>query len=319
MISIVIPNYNGLEHLKTCYQSLKNQTVQDFVLILVDNGSGDDSVAYTKSFFESAVVIELGYNSGFAKAVNEGVKYSRTNLKSEYILLLNNDIELTNDFLERALSGIEKYTDASMAAVKMLYYYDRSVIDDCGDFIKRNGGSPMARGHGEKDTGQYDKEEYIFGACAGAALYKAEIFDNAGYFDESFFAYYEDIDFSFRCQLQGYKCIYLPRAVCYHKRGGTSSVATHGFQTEMCERNLVLMRYRNYPLSIYILYQPLFFVARLKRYYSFVRYYSVSLMFRAFRGYLRGQIALLKKLPDRFKIQKKRTVSVSYIKGLFLK
>jgi len=319
MISIVIPNYNGVEHLKTLYASLKNQTYKDYRIILVDNGSADDSFTFTSTEFPNRIIIGMGYNSGFARAVNEGIKYSLKNLESEYILLLNNDMELEPDFLETAVMTFEEQKDASIIAVKMLNYYNRDIIDDCGDFIKSGGGSPIARGHDEKDTGQYDNEEYIFGASAGAAFYKSEIFQNAGYFDETFFAYYEDIDFSFRAQLLGYKCFYQPKAVCYHKRGGTSSVATHGFQTEMCERNLVLMRVKNYPLIIYILYQPLFFIARIKRYYTFIRYHSFILFLRAFKGYLRGMLFLITKIPERFKFQKNRKVTSAYIKGLFIK
>ncbi len=319
MISIVIPNYNGSEHLKTCYASLKRQTMQDFVVILADNGSKDDSVEFTKKQFTDSVTIKIGYNSGFAKAVNEGIKYSLNNFNRNTIFLLNNDIELEDNFLEIALKSLYSDPNASILAVKMLNYFNRDMIDDCGDFIKANGGSPLARGNNEKDIGQYDKPEYIFGACAGAAFYKKEVFENIGYFDETFFAYYEDIDLSFRAQLAGFKCMYEPKAVCYHKRGGTSSVATHGFQTEMCERNLVLMRIKNYPLSIYMLYQPLFFIARLKRYYSLLRFHSFTIFARAIKGHLRGSFLLISKLPARFKIQKNRKVTANYIKGLFVK
>lgn len=317
MISIVIPNYNGLQHLKTCYESLKKQSYTDFVVILCDNGSKDGSISYTREQFPNAVVIEIGYNSGFAKAVNDGIKHSLNNFKDNYIFLLNNDIELNPDFLQTAIDTFASNSEASILAVKMLNYFNRDIIDDCGDFIKAGGGSPLARGHGEKDMGQYDKQEYIFGACAGAAFYKPEIFQQIGFFDETFFAYYEDIDFSFRAQLAGYKCLYQPKAVCYHKRGGTSSVATHGFQTEMCERNLVLMRVKDYPLSLYILYQPLFFVARLKRYYSFIRFHSFTIFLRALRGYFRGMFLLITKIPARFSIQKHIKVTTSYIKSIF--
>lgn len=319
MISIVIPNYNGVEHLKTCYDSLKKQSYNDFTVILSDNGSKDNSIAYTKEQFPDAAVIEIGYNSGFAKAVNEGIKYSLKNTNAEYILLLNNDIELAPGFLQTAVDSFARNPEASILAVKMLNYYERSKIDDCGDFIKSGGGSPFARGHGETDNGQYDKSEYIFGACAGAAFYKSGIFKSVGFFDETFFAYFEDIDFSFRAQSAGFKCLYEPKAVCFHKRGGTSSVATHGFQTEMCERNLVLMRLKNYPLSVYILYQPLFFIARVKRYYLFIRDYPFVIFLRGLKGYIRGSLLAVTKLGERFKIQKSRKVTTQYIKSLFAK
>lgn len=319
MISIVIPNFNGLEHLKTCCPSLLIQTYTEWNLVLVDNGSSDDSVSYTKSIIPSAKIIQLNKNTGFARAVNEGVKYSLSVPEVKYILLLNNDIELKPDFLQKASDTFITRPETSVIAVKMLNYFNRNIIDDAGDFIKANGGSPLARGNGQEDKGQYDSSEYIFGACAGAAFYKKEVFEKAGFFDEDFFAYYEDIDFSFRLQLMGYKCFYQPNAVCYHKRGGTSSVATHGFQTEMCERNLILMRIKNYPFSILILYQPLFFIARLKRYYSFLRYHSFAIFLRACRGYLRGSALSLFQIPKRFRIMKNKKVSVTYIKSLFAK
>jgi GT2 family glycosyltransferase len=319
MISIVIPNFNGLEHLKTCYPSLINQSYNDWKLVLVDNGSSDNSVNYTKQFISSSHIIELKTNTGFAHAVNDGIKYSIKNLYSEYILLINNDIELAPDFLEQGISIFRQHDDVSAVAVKMLNYYNRDMIDNCGDFIKANGGSPVARGYGEKDTGQYDKQEYIFGACAGAAFYRAETFEKTGFFDEDYFAYYEDIDLSFRMQLLGYKCYYQPKAVCFHKRGVTSSVVTHGFQTEMCERNLIIMRVKNYPLSIYLLYQPLFFIARMKRYYLFWRLHSFTVFLRALKGYFRGLGLFIFQIGKRLKIQKAAKVSASYIKSIFVR
>lgn len=315
MISIIIPNFNGREHLATCYPSLLKQSYKDWTLVLADNGSSDDSINYTKHTITAAHIIDLKTNTGFAHAVNEGIKYSIENLQAEYILLINNDIELADDFIEQGIKTFDTFApDASSVAVKMLNYYNRNIIDDCGDFIKANGGSPYARGNGEKDTGQFDKPEYVFGACAGAAFYRKKVFENIGFFDEDFFAYYEDIDFSFRMQLSGLKCFYQPKAVCYHKRGGTSSVATHGFQTEMCERNIILLRVKDYPFSLYILYQPLFFLARLKRYYSFWRYHSFKIMLRAIKGYLRGLCLFIFQINKRFKIQKQAKVSSAYIR-----
>ncbi|MCX7878874.1 MAG: glycosyltransferase family 2 protein [Ignavibacteria bacterium] len=319
MITVIIPNYNGVGHLRICLPSLKKQTVNDFRLIVIDNGSTDSSVDYILSQFPECILIKKNYNSGFASAVNDGIKKAFEIENSAYILLLNNDIELKENFLEVGLKTFREFPDISSVAVKMLNYQNREIIDDCGDFIKKNGGSPFARGHGEKDIGQYDKSEYIFGACAGAAFYKTDLFRKVGLFDEDFFAYYEDIDFSFRAQLTGRKCLYQPEAVCYHIRGGTSSVATYGFQTEMCERNLVIMRFKNYPLSLYILYQPLFFLARMKRYYGFAKNSSLKIMLKAVRGYLRGLLKIPSKLSERIRIQKSRTISTKEVMELFSK
>jgi GT2 family glycosyltransferase len=317
LLAIIIPNYNGLEHLKTCYPSIHSQSYRDFKLIFVDNGSADESVGYTKSVFPEAHIIELGHNTGFAKAVNEGIKHALEGAGIKYILLLNNDIELDVNFLKAGVDTFRSKENVSLIASKMLNYYERDTIDDCGDVIKRFGGGPYARGYREKDKGQYDKEEFIFGASAGAGFYKREVFEQAGLFDESFFAYYEDVDISFRAQLMGFKCLYQPKAVCYHKRGGTVSNATGGFQTEMCERNLVLMRIKDYPPGMYLIHQPLFIGTRVVRYFKFLRYHPFTVFYHAVRGYVRGLFLCPFQLAKRLSIQKKKVVTTAYIKSLF--
>jgi GT2 family glycosyltransferase len=319
LITIIIPNYNGESHLRTFIPSLLNQTYRDYQLILVDNGSEDNSKDYIKETVSNSIIIELDHNSGFARAVNEGIKFSLNNINAEYILLLNNDIELDKNFLQAGINAFKNVPDASFIATKMLNYFEREIIDDCGDSIRLVGGSPIARGHEEKDTGQYDKGEYIFGVCAGAGFYKKELFETVGLMDERFIAYYEDFDFSFRAELMGFKAYYEPRVICYHKRGGTSSLFTKGYQTEMCERNLILLRFKNYPLSIYILYQPLFLVSRLRRYLFFYIDYSYKIFFSAIKGYIRGTFMIFSYIPERFRIQRSRKISVKQIKDLLSK
>ncbi len=309
MISIVIPNYNGLVHLKACFDSLKNQSQKDYIIVLVDNNSSDDSVKFTMQNYPEVKIVKLNYNTGFAKAVNEGIKICDT----EFILLLNNDTECDQDFLNEMLSGF-KEKDVGSVAGKMLNYFDRKIIDDAGDFIKSRG-SPYARGFEEPDNGQYEKEEYIFGACAGAALYRSEIFKKVGYFDEDFFAYYEDVDFSFRMQLAGYKCFYNPRAVCYHKRGATTGSRT-GFQTMLCEKNLIALRIKNYPLSTFLKGLPFFMIVRIKRYYLFLTRHSFSLFMSAVKGYLKGLAGIPKSLKKRGEIQRSKKVSTEYIESI---
>jgi hypothetical protein len=188
--------------------------------------------------------------------------------------------------------------DVGSVACKMLNFYDRTKIDDVGDFIKLIG-SPYARGHSETDNGQYDKPEYIFGACAGASIYKREVFEKVGLFDEDFFAYYEDVDFSLRLQMFGYKCFYNPEAVCYHKRGSTTGHMT-GFQTMLCEQNLITLRVKNYPLFTYLILQPLFAAARVKRYIQFFFSKQPGLFVKALYGYFKG----IKQLPKSIKKRK---------------
>ncbi len=313
MVSIIIPNYNGIEHLKICFDSLRNQSDREYKIILVDNDSKDDSVKFTEQNYPEVKILKLNSNTGFAKAVNEGIKYSQQYVKGEFILLLNNDTECDRNFLSEMIKGF-KNNDTGIVACKMINFYDRTKIDDAGDFIKRKG-SPYARGFEEKDLGQFDKKEYIFGACAGAAMYKQEVFDRIGLFDEDFFAYYEDVDFSFKAQLAGYKCYYNPSAVCYHKRGATTA-SKIGFQTMLCEKNLVALRIKNYPFSLLLTSFPFFVIVRIKRYYIFLTRYSFSLFMSALKGYFKGLLEVPKSLRKRSMIQKNRKVSIKYLESI---
>ncbi|HMQ68095.1 MAG TPA: glycosyltransferase family 2 protein [Ignavibacteria bacterium] len=309
MISIIIPNFNGRDHLKDCFDSLKNQSYKDFEIFLVDNNSTDDSVRFTEKNYPEVKIIRFNYNSGFAIAVNQGIKVS----SSEFVLLLNNDTECDTNFLREMLNGMNDKETGSVAC-KMLNYTNRDVIDDAGDFVKAKG-SPYARGYGVQDIGQFDKDEFIFGACAGAALYRREIFDIMGYFDEDFFAYYEDVDFSFRMQLFGYKCFYNPKAVCFHKRGATTGGKSE-FQTMLCEQNLVQLRLKNYPSGMYLKCLPYFTAVRVKRYYLFLTKHSFSLFFAAMKGYFRGLMKIPKAYSKRKFIQKNKVVPDEYLESI---
>ncbi len=312
-VYVVIPNYNGLDHLKDCFESLEHQSYYDFRVLLVDNNSNDASIEFTKSEFPDVELLRLSSNTGFAKAVNAGIKKALDDKNCKFIILLNNDTECDTRFIEEMVSAVSK-EDAGSGACKMLNFTQRTVIDDAGDFIKSKG-SPYARGFGEKDTGQYDKAEYIFGACAGAAIYKAEVFQKAGFFDDDFFAYYEDVDFSFRLQLLGYKCFYNPKAVCYHKRGATTASAS-GFQTYYCEKNLIALRIKNYPAKLYWLSIPFFIIVRIKRYLIFLIKNSPSVFLSAVKGYLKGVSEIPASLKKRKKIMTSVKVDDEYIRSI---
>ncbi len=217
LISIIIPNYNGAEHLETSLRSINQQTFSDYEIIVVDNGSSDNSLSLINIQHQGVIVYRFNENRGFAAAVNHGIK----NSKGRYIALLNNDIELDSQWLAKLAEAIECDNELGSVACKMLNYYERTIIDAAGDVLTK-AGNTIGRGSGEKDTGQYDVTEYVFGACAGAGLYRREVFEKVGLYDEDYFAWFEDADHSFRSQMTGYKCLYVPSALCYHKRGATA-------------------------------------------------------------------------------------------------
>ncbi|MBK8981152.1 MAG: glycosyltransferase family 2 protein [Ignavibacteria bacterium] len=313
MISVIIPNLNGQHHLKTCFDSLRAQTLNDFIIVLVDNNSSDDSVKFTEENYPEIRIIRNKVNNGFAKAVNQGIQYSLDEINPDYIILLNNDTECDKDFLKEMINGF-KNKDTGSVACKMLNFTYRKLIDDAGDFIKMKG-SPYARGFGDTDIGQYDNPEYIFGACAGASAYRSEVFSTAGNFDEDFFAYYEDVDFSFRLQLAGYKCFYNPKAIVYHKRGATTK-SREGFQVMLCEKNLIAIRLKNYPLPMLLTGLPFFCIVRVKRYLLFLINESFSVFISALKGYIKGIAEIPASLRKRKSVQKTRVVSGEYLKSI---
>lgn len=312
---IVIPNYNGEEHLVECLNSIRRQTIKDIKTIIVDNDSKDNSNKIIREIFPEIKLIELNFNSGFAAGVNTGIKEALKDLECSYILLLNNDIECKDDFVEKFKAALSSEESAGSAACKMMNYYKRDIIDDAGDFIKKKG-SPYQRGSEEKDFGQYNKTEFIFGSCAGAALYKRNVFEKAGFFDEDFFAYYEDIDFSFRLQLMGIKCIFTPEAVCYHKKGGSFNKVSE-FALYLRERNVFSMRMKDYPLKLLILYSPYFFFRRFYRIFKVYKETSPSAAKALTKGYIHGLLRIPSILKKRAEVQKTKTVSTEYIEGMF--
>jgi GT2 family glycosyltransferase len=316
LVSIIIPNLNGKEHLKICLPSITIQNTDNFKVIVVDNGSTDGSAEFVKDNYPETEIIRFETNTGFAAAVNAGIVKAMEQFDPKYILLLNNDIELEQGFLSTAINTFEEIPECDIIAVKMLNFFKRNIIDDTGNFITKKGGTSYPRGNGQEDRGQFDTPEFIFGACAGAAFYRKEVFEKTGLFDETFFAYLEDIDLAFRAQLAGLKCYYQPKAICYHKRGG-SSISTFRFQAKMNERNIVWVRIKNYPLSLYLVYQPFFMLARIRRLYFILKYNGFSSFSSALAGYIEGIVKAPVQIPKRLRIQKSKKVTNKYIYDLF--
>jgi GT2 family glycosyltransferase len=182
-ISIVIPNYNGKHFLSGCLSSLRDQTYDNFEIIIVDNGSSDGSVDFIHENFPSVKVIETGKNLGFAGGTNAGIRVAQ----GEYILTLNNDTMVDTRFLEEIQKPFLQDCLTGMCGSKMVLPDGR--IDSTAICFSRSGAA-WDRGIGERDTGQYDTPEEIFGPCAGAALYRRSMLDEIGLFDEDFFSLY---------------------------------------------------------------------------------------------------------------------------------
>lgn len=250
-VTIVIPNYNGLKYLETCMEALRRQTLKDMEILFVDNGSTDGSSDYIKTYYKEARVIQMGVNTGFCGAVNEGIRQA----KAPYVLLLNNDTQATETFVEELYRAIARDEKIFSCSSKMIQFHNRSVMDDAGDLYCALGWA-YARGKGDP-IGQYNEERDIFFSCAGAAIYRKCILDEIGYFDENHFAYLEDADIGYRARIHGYVNRYAPKAIVYHVGSGSSGSVYNLFKTKYSSRNSVYLIYKNMPFLQIVLNMPL--------------------------------------------------------------
>ena len=262
-VSVVIPNFNGIAFLDSVLASLEGQTLSNFEVILVDNGSTDGSCSFVTANYPWVHLIELSENFGFCGAVNAGIRAA----KAPYVLLLNNDTEVKEDFVEEMLAAIRRHKNAFSCGARMVQYHDRDRLDDVGNYYCALGWS-FARGRG-KDIHAYETEDKIFSACAGAAIYRKKIIEKIGYFDEEHFAYLEDTDISYRARIYGYENWYAPKAIVYHVGSGTSGSRYNQFKTRYSSRNNIYLIYKNMPLLQIILNLPFLAVGFLIKFLFF--------------------------------------------------
>lgn len=263
-VTVVIPNYNGLEYLRTCLSSLEKQTVSDFRILIVDNGSTDGSQEWIQGH-PGLQLLALDKNYGFCTAVNRGIEASDT----PYVILLNNDTETEPGFVEALLRDIKRPGKIFSCQAMMLDYADREKIDDAGDFYCGLGWA-FARGKGQ-EKGRYGSRAEIFAACAGAAIYRKDVLARIGSFDERHFAYLEDIDLGYRAKIYGYHNYFSPEAKVYHMGSATTGSRYNGFKVRQSARNSVYLAYKNMPLLQLVLNSPLLLLGILAKYLFFSR------------------------------------------------
>jgi hypothetical protein len=302
-VTLVIVNWNGIRFLPDCLSSIKQQVHKHFSVIIVDNGSNDGSVDFIKKNYSEVTLIAFHENRGFAVANN----YALRNVQTKYVALLNNDTVVHPLWLKHLVDALDSHPEAGFAASKMLSYNNRAVIDRAGDSYSK-AGTGILRGRG-KPKDYYDKAEWVFGACAGAALYRTEMLREVGLFDDDFFILYEDVDLSFRAQLRGYKCLYVPEAIVYHKGSGSIGHDSD-LSVYYSHRNLERVYFKNMPRKLL-----------LRSFGLHVVYDIAALLFFISRGkstvFVKAKIdffkSLKKVLKQRGIIQSNKKVSDDYI------
>ena len=311
-ISVIIPNWNGRSLLEDCLKSLIKQTFKDFEIILVDNGSTDDSIDYVANNFPEVKIIKLSKNMGFAKAINKGVKKTL----ADYVAFLNNDTEVDKDWLKNLISCANSHPEVVSVNSKLLNFYDRKKIDGVGILVNEVG-QARSIGWQEQDSGQFEKEQYIFGASGGAALFRRTDFIKVGMFDENYFMYCEEVDFAFRAQFLGYKSIYCPGAVVYHKHKATAKRLPQHIEYWQF-KNMTQTIIKDFPASI---------LFKKWRWLKIILIHLNTIFYQLKNGYFWppavAEFWLIIHLPyllrQRKKIQETRIVSDEYLESFLVK
>jgi GT2 family glycosyltransferase len=252
-VSVIVVNWNRRDLLRACLNSLAKQTTPEFEVILVDNGSADGSPEMVEREYRGVRLIRNRENRGFCAANNQGIRAST----SEFIALLNNDAEAEPVWLASLLNAFDSRPDFGMAASKILVWEDPGRIDKAGHLIYPDGQN-RGRGSGEWDRGQYDRIEETLWPDGCAAMYRREMLDAIGGFDEDLFAYADDAELGLRARIAGWRCVYVPAAVVRHHRGATLGLGS-ARRLELIERNRVLLAAKLFPWSLLLLNTPYYF------------------------------------------------------------
>jgi len=249
LFSVLTVNYNGLQHLQECLTSLRNQDFRDFEVVLVDNASRDESVAFVKENFPEIRIVPSASNLGFTGGNNLGI----THCTGEYVLFLNNDTRVEPGALANLAKAIRDYPDYQVFACALLRYTNPTLLDSGGDTLYKAGffmtfsGCPAA---------PFSQPREVLSACAGAAAYNRKLLNRLGGFDDDFFLLFEDMDLSMRARHLGAKILFVPDARVLHKGSATIGDAVSSNKLYYCTRNLVPLLLKNFPLKTLLGFTP---------------------------------------------------------------
>ncbi|MDO8740204.1 MAG: glycosyltransferase family 2 protein [Candidatus Woesearchaeota archaeon] len=298
--AVIILNWNGKRFLKSCFDSLLNQTYKDFRIIFVDNCSKDSSVDFIKKNYRKELkkikILQLNENTGFAKGNNEGIREALKDKKTKYVVTLNNDTIANKDFLKE-LTKKAQNRNIGMVSSRILFLKDKK-IDTLGLMLFKSGLF--------FDIKNEANLKYLFCPCGCAALYKRELLEdiklNNQYFDEDFFAYAEDADLGFRAVLRSWKCAYAENAVVYHMHQASSS---RDFLVYHIERNTIWAILRNMPGALFFRNLPWFILTRAAILFKYLFKGKAHLIIKARLDVLKK---LGKVLNERKSIQKNKKI-----------
>ncbi len=313
-VAVIVLNWNGIDDTIQCLDSLSDQSYKANKIVVIDNGSIDSSTErltqLKRDYPDKLEVIYNKINLGFAGGVNTGIRWAIEN-KYDYVALFNNDATADINWLNEL---IRDFDDPSIGiSTGLLLRADGNTIDSTGEQYSI-WGLPFPRSR-NNNVIFAPNSGLTFGATGGATIYRTKLFKDIGLFDEEFFAYYEDVDISFRAQLGGWKVNYNSDAIAYHKQGATSSKIP-GFTVTQTFKNLPWLFIKNIPRGLIIFIGSRFFVA----YILMLGKATLSGNgLAAFKGLIMSLYKTPKKFKERLKIQRLKKVDADYIYDLLWK
>jgi GT2 family glycosyltransferase len=308
LFSVVIPNWNGAHHLPICLNALRAQTYPSLEIIVADNASEDNTLDLLAAQYPEVHVVALPENRGFTGACNAGMEVA----KGDYVSLLNNDTEVDPGWVAAVVEAFDRHPEAGLVASKMLLFDERDRFHTAGD-LYRVDGRLVNRGVWERDEGQYDQEEYVFSACGGSAAYRRRMLNEIGLLDDDFFFSCEDMDLAWRAQLAGYRCIYAPNAVVYHRLAATGGGVTASYYDG---RNTIWILIKDYPAALWRKHALKILRAQFSLAWEALRAWRGAAARARLRGMAAGLLGLPKMLRKRRRIQRHRRVLMSYLESL---
>jgi GT2 family glycosyltransferase len=300
LVTVAVLSYDGRHLLEVIMPSLARQRFRDFEVVVVDNGSRDDTVPWLRDHWPEAEIVSLPQNIGVTAALNICARAGRGDL----LALFNNDLELEPDCVGELVAALQDHPEAGWAGAKLMDFRRREVIDGAGDVFTW-AATAGRRGHGQRDCGQYESARPIFGACGGAALYRRSVLEQIGPFDESFFAFYEDVDWNLRAQLAGFQCRYVPTAVAYHMGSATIGPGLTDFTRYHLWRNALWIIAKDLPATAILRHTPQLLMGQLVNLAVAVRDRKIAIWWRAWRDALDG---LPRVLRERSTVQSQRRI-----------
>jgi GT2 family glycosyltransferase len=308
LLTVTVLSYDGRHLLETILPSLAAQRFRDFEVVVVDNGSRDDTEAWLGEHWPEIDVVSLPENVGVTAALNVCARAGR----GELVGLFNNDLELEPDCLGEMVSALRAHPETGWVGAKLRDFEQRELFDGAGDVFTW-AGTGGRRGHGEPDRGQYDTPREIFGACGGAAIYRRSAFAAVGEFDEDFFAFYEDVDWNLRAQLAGLGCRYVPTAVVYHMGSATIGRGLSDFTRYHLWRNGLWIIAKDLPAGALLRHAHQLALGQAVNLAVAIRDRKLGIWLRVWRDAVRGLPRVLRKRRD---VQARRRIGLRELEAI---